>query len=164
MPIRDEEILAAAQALADSLAQQRLLLTTAESCTGGGIAETLTGIAGASAWFDRGFVTYSNEAKLPMLGVAQSTLDRFGAVSEATALEMARGASSHSGAHVSVAVTGIAGPDGGTPDKPVGTVWIAWGQKLGYAEARRFQFDGDRNAVRQQAILEAILGLNARLK
>ena len=164
MPIRDEEILAAAQALADSLAQQRLLLTTAESCTGGGIAETLTGIAGASAWFDRGFVTYSNEAKLSMLGVAQSTLDRFGAVSEATALEMARGAISHSGAHVSVAVTGIAGPDGGTPDKPVGTVWIAWGQKLGYAEARRFQFDGDRNAVRQQAILEAILGLNARLK
>ncbi len=77
---------------------------------------------------------------------------------------MARGAISHSGAHVSVAVTGIAGPDGGTPDKPVGTVWIAWGQKLGYAEARRFQFDGDRNAVRQQAILEAILGLNARLK
>ncbi|WP_296033962.1 CinA family protein [uncultured Alcanivorax sp.] len=164
MPIRDEEILAAAQALADSLAQQRLLLTTAESCTGGGIAETLTGIAGASAWFDRGFVTYSNEAKLSMLGVLQSTLDRFGAVSEATALEMARGAISHSGAHVSVAVTGIAGPDGGTPDKPVGTVWIAWGQKLGYAEARRFQFDGDRNAVRQQAILEAILGLNARLK
>ena len=164
MPIRDEEILAAAQALADSLAQQRLLLTTAESCTGGGIAETLTGIAGASAWFDRGFVTYSNEAKLSMLGVSQSTLDRFGAVSEATALEMARGAISHSGAHVSVAVTGIAGPDGGTPDKPVGTVWSAWGQKLGYAEARRFQFDGDRNAVRQQAILEAILGLNARLK
>ena len=164
MPIRDEEILAAAQALADSLAQQRLLLTTAESCTGGGIAETLTGIAGASAWFDRGFVTYSNEAKLSMLGVSQSTLDRFGAVSEATALEMARGAISHSSAHVSVAVTGIAGPDGGTPDKPVGTVWIAWGQKLGYAEARRFQFDGDRNAVRQQAILEAILGLNARLK
>jgi len=164
MPIRDEEILAAAQALADSLAQQRLLLTTAESCTGGGIAETLTGIAGASAWFDRGFVTYSNEAKLSMLGVLQSTLDRFGAVSEATALEMARGAISHSGAHVSVAVTGIAGPDGGTPGKPVGTVWIAWGQKLGYAEARRFQFDGDRNAVRQQAILEAILGLNARLK
>lgn len=164
MPIRDEEILAAAQALADSLAQQRLLLTTAESCTGGGIAETLTGIAGASAWFDRGFVTYSNEAKLSMLGVSQSTLDRSGAVSEATALEMARGAISHSGAHVSVAVTGIAGPDGGTPGKPVGTVWIAWGQKLGYAEARRFQFDGDRNAVRQQAILEAILGLNARLK
>lgn len=164
MPIRDGKILAAAQALAGSLAQQRLLLTTAESCTGGGIAETLTGIAGASAWFDRGFVTYSNEAKLSMLGVSQSTLDRFGAVSEATALEMARGAISHSGAHVSVAVTGIAGPDGGTPDKPVGTVWIAWGQKLGYAEARRFQFDGDRNAVRQQAILEAILGLNARLK
>ncbi len=81
MPMRDEENLAAAQALADSLAQQRLLLTTAESCTGGGIAETLTGIAGASAWFDRGFVTYSNEAKLSMLGVSQSTLDRFGAVS-----------------------------------------------------------------------------------
>ena len=87
-----------------------------------------------------------------------------GAVSEATALDMARGAISHSRAHVSVAVTGIAGPDGGTPDKPVGTVWIAWGQKLGYAEARCFQFDGDRDAVRQQTILHAILGLNARLK
>lgn len=164
MPIRDEEILTAAQALAGALAEQRLILTTAESCTGGGIAETLTGIAGASAWFDRGFVTYSNEAKQEMLGVLPATLDTAGAVSEATALEMARGAISHSRAHVSVAVTGIAGPDGGSPDKPVGTVWIAWGQKLGYAEARCFQFAGDRNAVRQQTIHEAILGLNARLK
>lgn len=164
MPIWDDDILTAAQALAESLAQQRLMLTTAESCTGGGIAETLTGIAGASAWFDRGFVTYSNEAKQEMLGVQPATLEASGAVSEAAALEMARGAISHSRAHVSVAVTGIAGPDGGSLDKPVGTVWIAWGQKLGYVEARRFQFDGDRNAVRQQTIHEAILGLNARLK
>jgi nicotinamide-nucleotide amidase len=162
--VLDNDILAAAVALAGALQKQRLLLATAESCTGGGIAQTLTSLSGASTWFDRGFVTYSNEAKQEMLGVPASTLATSGAVSEATALDMARGAISHSRAHVSVAVTGIAGPDGGTPDKPVGTVWIAWGQKLGYAEARCFQFDGDRDAVRQQTILHAILGLNARLK
>ncbi|PHR67664.1 MULTISPECIES: CinA family protein [unclassified Alcanivorax] len=160
----DNDILAAAVALASALQKQRLILATAESCTGGGIAQALTGLSGASTWFDRGFVTYSNEAKEEMLGVQASTLASVGAVSEETALEMARGAITHSRAHVSVAVTGIAGPDGGTPDKPVGTVWIAWGQKLGYAEARCFHFDGDRDAVRQQTILEAILGLNARLK
>ena len=160
----DNDILAAAVALASALQKQRLILATAESCTGGGIAQALTGLSGASTWFDRGFVTYSNEAKVEMLGVQASTLASVGAVSEETALEMARGAITHSRAHVSVAVTGIAGPDGGTPDKPVGTVWIAWGQKLGYAEARCFHFDGDRDAVRQQTILEAILGLNARLK
>ena len=160
----DNDILAAAVALASALQKQRLILATAESCTGGGIAQALTGLSGASTWFDRGFVTYSNEAKVEMLGVQASTLASAGAVSEETALEMARGAITHSRAHVSVAVTGIAGPDGGTPDKPVGTVWIAWGQKLGYAEARCFHFDGDRDAVRQQTILEAILGLNARLK
>ncbi|WP_417214803.1 CinA family protein [Alcanivorax sp.] len=160
----DNDILAAAVALASALQKQRLILATAESCTGGGIAQALTGLSGASTWFDRGFVTYSNEAKEEMLGVQASTLASVGAVSEETALEMARGAITHSRAHVSVAVTGIAGPDGGTPDKPVGTVWIAWGQKLGCAEARCFHFDGDRDAVRQQTILEAILGLNARLK
>ncbi len=160
----DNDILAAAVALASALQKQRLILATAESCTGGGIAQALTGLSGASTWFDRGFVTYSNEAKEEMLGVQASTLASVGAVSEETALEMARGAITHSRAHVSVAVTGIAGPDGGTPDKPVGTVWIAWGQKLGYAEARCFHFDGDRDAVRQQTILEANLGLNARLK
>jgi len=162
--VLDNDILAAAVALASALQKQRLILATAESCTGGGIAQALTGLSGASTWFDRGFVTYSNEAKEEMLGVQASTLASVGAVSEETALEMARGAITHSRAHVSVAVTGIAGPDGGTPDKPVGTVWIAWGQKLGYAEARCFHFDGDRDAVRQQTILEAILGLNARLK
>ncbi|MDX1803811.1 MAG: nicotinamide-nucleotide amidohydrolase family protein [Alcanivorax sp.] len=150
--------------LAAQLGRRGLLLITAESCTGGGIAETLTRLAGASAWFEGAFVSYSNTAKQSMLGVSAETLAQHGAVSEATVLEMARGAIRHSAAHVSVAVSGIAGPDGGTPDKPVGTVWIAWGQKLGYAEARCFHFPGDRDAVRRQTILEAIQGLNARLE
>lgn len=154
----------AAQQLADSLIKQKLMAVTAESCTGGGIAQALTEIPGSSRWFERGFVTYSNEAKQELLGVGAETLEAHGAVSEETALEMARGAISRSRGHISVAVTGIAGPDGGTPDKPVGTVWIAWGQKLGYAEAQCFHFEGDRHAVRQQTILAAIEGLNARLQ
>lgn len=162
--MREDAIQQAAQQLADNLIKQQLMAVTAESCTGGGIAHVLTGIAGSSRWFERGFVSYSNEAKQDLLGVNAATLEAHGAVSEETALEMARGAVSHSRGHVGVAVTGIAGPDGGSPDKPVGTVWIAWGQKLGYAEAQCFHFQGDRHAVRQQTILEAIKGLNARLQ
>jgi nicotinamide-nucleotide amidase len=109
-------------------------------------------------------VTYSNEAKQEMLGVQSATLERTGAVSEDTALEMALGAVRHSRGQVSMAVTGIAGPEGGSPDKPVGTVWIAWGHRNGQAEAQCFHFSGDRDAVRQQTIVEAIRGLNARLK
>ncbi|MCG8393780.1 MAG: CinA family protein [Pseudomonadales bacterium] len=154
----------AAELLAEQLKRQQLMAVTAESCTGGGIAHILTSMAGSSGWFERGFVTYSNEAKQDMLGVSADILESHGAVSEETALAMARGAINHSRGHVSVAVTGIAGPDGGSEDKPVGTVWIAWGQKLGYAEAQCFHFQGDREAVRQQTILEAIRGLNARLE
>ncbi|EKF73029.1 CinA domain-containing protein [Alcanivorax hongdengensis A-11-3] len=159
----DDQIHEATQTLAQQLIRQQLMTATAESCTGGGIAQVMTSLAGSSRWFERGFVSYSNEAKQELLGVSGETLARVGAVSEETALEMARGAIIRSRAHISVAVTGIAGPDGGSPDKPVGTVWIAWGQKLGYAEAQCFHFDGDRHAVRQQTILEAIRGLNARL-
>ena len=119
---------------------------------------------GSAAWFERGMGAYSNDAKQDLLGVQAQTLASHGAVSEAVALEMARGAIEHSRGHISVAVTGVAGPDGGTADKPVGTVWIAWCQKLGYAEARCFQFEGDRDAVRQQTILEALKGLIARLQ
>ena len=162
--MEQDAIQQAAQQLADNLIKQQLMAVTAESCTGGGIAQVLTEIPGSSRWFERGFVSYSNEAKQDLLGVSAATLAAHGAVSEETALEMARGAVSHSRGHISVAVTGIAGPDGGTPDKPVGTVWIAWGQKLGYAEAQCFQFAGDRHAVRQQTILAAIEGLNARLQ
>jgi nicotinamide-nucleotide amidase len=146
------------------LGGHQLLLVTAESCTGGGIAEAVTDIPGSSGWFDRGFVSYSNDAKQAMLGVSPDTLARDGAVSEAVVLEMARGAIEQSRAHVSVAVSGVAGPGGGTADKPVGTVWIAWGQKLGYAETSCFHFDGDRIEVRRQTVAAALEGIIARLQ
>lgn len=129
-------------------------LATAESCTGGWISQTMTAVAGSSSWFDCGFVTYSNISKTRMLGVSERTLEARGAVSEATVLEMARGALSRSGAQVAVAVSGIAGPDGGSADKPVGTVWIAWVWPTGEA-ARRFHFEGDRAAVRAQTVAAA---------
>ena len=136
------------------LIKKKIKISIAESCTGGRLSSAFTSVSGSSKVFGLGFVSYSNEAKQDLLGVNAATLDAHGAVSEETALEMARGAVSHSRGHVSVAVTGIAGPDGGSRDKPVGTVWIAWGQKLGYAEAQCFHFQGDRHAVRQQTILE----------
>jgi nicotinamide-nucleotide amidase len=131
-------------------------LATAESCTGGGIAETVTRQAGSSAWFDRGFITYSNAAKCDMLGVAQSTLEQYGAVSEAVVEEMVRGALQHSVADVAVAVSGVAGPSGGSAEKPVGTVCIAWGQRGQPPRSARFHFPGDRAAVRQQTIITAL--------
>jgi nicotinamide-nucleotide amidase len=138
-------------------------LVTAESCTGGWAAQAVTAVAGSSAWFDRGFVTYSNEAKIEMLGVATATLAHHGAVSEAVAREMAQGAIRASRAHVSIAITGIAGPDGGSEEKPVGTVWIAWGQKRGYAEALQHRLTGDRTSIRAQSVLIALDGLRQRL-
>lgn len=149
--------------LARRLNARRLKMATAESCTGGGIAYVLTEIIGASDWFERGFVTYSNDAKMEMLGVAAATLDRHGAVSEATVLEMARGALIRSRADVSVAVSGVAGPGGGSADKPVGTVWIAWAQGPDWSRAERFLFNGDRGAVRDATIEAAVEGLIARL-
>ena len=138
-------------------------LATAESCTGGGIAQTITEIAGSSAWFDRGFVTYSNASKCELLGVSADILENFGAVSEQTVLAMAKGALARSQAQISVAVSGIAGPDGGTIDKPVGTVWIAW-TLFDRQIARCFQFEGDRHAVRQQTIQEALQGVLSELQ
>jgi nicotinamide-nucleotide amidase len=140
------------------LAQQRLL-ATAESCTGGWVAKCITDIAGSSAWFDRGFVTYSNRAKQDMLGVAAATLENRGAVSEATVGEMARGALAHSAANVAVAVSGIAGPGGGTPGRPVGMVCLAWLVSGGTPRVETCQFDGDREAVRAQAVARALEGL-----
>jgi nicotinamide-nucleotide amidase len=136
-------------------------LAVAESCTGGGLAAALTSIAGSSDWFDRGFVTYSNEAKQEMLGVSAATLRRQGAVSEAVAREMARGALKRSRATRTAAITGIAGPGGGTVGKPVGLVWIAWARK-GSVRTRRFHFKGGRAAVRRQSVRAALEGLLGR--
>ena len=142
----------------ERLAQHGVSLATAESCTGGWIAKVLTDIPGSSSWFERGFVTYSNEAKQEMLGVQAHTLQQHGAVSEQTVKEMAAGAIANSKAEVSVAVSGIAGPGGGTADKPVGTVWLAWsaGDQL---KTLRANLPGDRDRVRQQAVELALQGV-----
>src|SRR5574343_2088922 len=139
-------------------------LAAAESCTGGWLAQSVTAIAGSSAWFDRGFVTYSNPAKLDMLGVPESTLERHGAVSEATARSMAQGVLAHSRADWSVAITGIAGPSGGTPDKPVGTVCFAWAWRAGGCEAQTCHFPGGRTEVRALSVRHALRGLLVRLQ
>jgi nicotinamide-nucleotide amidase len=133
-------------------------LVTAESCTGGAIAQAVTSVPGSSAWFERGFVTYSNVAKEEMLGVRRETLERFGAVSEETAIEMARGALRRSHATVAVAVTGVAGPAGGTAAKPVGLVCFAWAS-AGETRSESRRFDGDRAAVRRQAVERALQGV-----
>lgn len=141
-----------------------MMLATAESCTGGGVAQAVTDIAGSSVWFERGFVTYTNQAKIEMLGIRQSTLDAYGAVSEMTVREMAAGAIAHSHAHIALAVSGIAGPSGGTPDKPVGTVWFAWAFRHGEVVAQRYQLVGDRASVRSQSVQLALQGVLNQLE
>jgi nicotinamide-nucleotide amidase len=148
-----------AQALGDACLRRKLWVATAESCTGGAVAEAITRIAGSSSWFDRAFVTYTNQAKEQMLAVSRETLRGNGAVSEDVAAEMASGALAASAADVVVAVTGIAGPGGGTMTKPVGLVWFSWAYRGGPAQCRRFVFDGDREAVRRQSVLVALQGL-----
>jgi len=135
------------------------MIVTAESCTAGLLAKLLTDQAGSSQWFERGFVTYSNEAKQEMLGVGENTLDEHGAVSELTVAEMAKGALLHSHASVSIVISGIAGPDGGTPEKPVGTVWFGWADASGRHQEVMQHFDGERDAVRRQAAEYAISGM-----
>jgi nicotinamide-nucleotide amidase len=147
-----------AQQLGLLLSQHEMMLTTAESCTGGGVAQAVTDIAGSSRWFERGFVTYTNTAKIEMLGVSPDTLMQHGAVSEATVREMVAGALVHSHAQIALAVSGIAGPSGGTPDKPVGTVWFAWGIADETLVAQRHQLQGDRAAIRQQSVDIALQG------
>ena len=159
----DDELRAIATAVGERLRDARLSLVTAESCTGGWIAKVVTDIPGSSDWFDCGMATYSYEAKQAMLGVRPETLEFHGAVSRETVLEMVAGALVHSGAGVAVAVTGIAGPGGGTEDKPVGTVWIAWKRRGGYPLAQAFHFDGDREAVRRQTVAAVLGGLLERL-
>lgn len=152
-----------ASALAARLRAREEMLACAESCTGGWVAKICTDLAGSSAWFERGFVTYSNAAKQEMLGVSAATLEAWGAVSEPVVREMAVGALAHSRAQWSLAISGIAGPGGGSPEKPVGTVWMAWAGPGDWLEARCFRFAGDRQAVRQQAVAAALGGLKTRL-
>jgi nicotinamide-nucleotide amidase len=155
----DKSLMALAEEVGRRLLLKSLKLASAESCTGGWISKVMTDVAGSSDWFDRGFVTYSNNAKTAMLGVSQDTLAQNGAVSEAVVREMALGAVRHSEASAAVAVSGIAGPSGGTPDKPVGTVWIAWAWPDGESTAKLFHFKGDREGVRRAAVEAALAGL-----
>jgi nicotinamide-nucleotide amidase len=159
----DSELDGLAQATGARLLAARQMLVTAESCTGGWIAKAVTDVAGSSAWFDCGMAVYSYEAKQAMLGVNPHTLEIHGAVSRETVVEMVSGALVHSGATIAVAVTGIAGPGGGTEDKPVGTVWVAWKRRGGYPRAELFHFDGDRDAVRRQTVAAALRGLEHQL-
>jgi nicotinamide-nucleotide amidase len=148
--------------LANALKARGLMMATAESCTGGLIAGACTDVSGSSDWFERGFVTYSNAAKHGMLGVPALLIEQHGAVSEPVARAMASGALAHSPAQLAVAVTGVAGPTGGSAEKPVGTVWFGWATPQGvFTEHQRF--DGDRAAVRQATVRHALAGLLQRL-
>ena len=155
-PIKMHELSELSQQLANTLLQQQKQLAVAESCTGGWLAKCLTDLAGSSQWFERGFVTYSNLAKQEMLGVSPATLDREGAVSEAVVREMAAGALRHSAADIAVAISGIAGPGGGVPGKPVGTVCFGLACNNNILQSDTQYFEGDREAVRRQSVVHAL--------
>ncbi|MET0088205.1 MAG: nicotinamide-nucleotide amidase [Sedimenticola sp.] len=155
----DQELEQLSLKLGERLAAKGLVMVTAESCTGGWVAKALTDIAGSSGCFDRGFITYSNEAKQDMLGVARETLEHHGAVSEPTVREMVLGALANSRGDVAVAISGIAGPGGGSDEKPVGTVCLAWGMGGEEPLAVTYLFEGDRDAVRRQAVITAMKGV-----
>jgi nicotinamide-nucleotide amidase len=159
----DEVLAGLARDTGQALGRAGLRLASAESCTGGWVAKLLTDIPGSSAWFERGLVTYSNAAKIELLAVPADTIETWGAVSEPTVRAMAEGALVCSAADLAVAVSGIAGPGGGSSEKPVGTVWLAWAGKGLATEAHSFLFPGDRDAVRRQAVAAALEGLLARL-
>jgi nicotinamide-nucleotide amidase len=144
------------RALAEALRTRGWLLATAESCTGGLIAAACTALAGSSDWFDAGFVTYSNAAKTTQLGVPSALIEQHGAVSDEVARAMVDGVFAHSQAHIALSVTGIAGPTGAVPGKPVGTVWLAWAQRGAPTHSERLQLDGDRAAVRGQSVQRAL--------
>ena len=158
----DLETLAAQ--LGESLRERGLMLTTAESCTGGWVAQAITAVSGSSQWFERGFVTYSNAAKVELLGVHPATLEQHGAVSEATVREMVEGALARSHAQVAVAVSGIAGPGGGSLEKPVGTVCLAWAGSGMETRTQTLLFMGNREAVRRQAVAAVLQGLLDRFR
>lgn len=158
--MQDEHLEQLALETARLLSGRQLVMAAAESCTGGWIAKVMTDVPGSSAWFDRGFVTYSNQSKMEMLGVRADTLGFFGAVSEQVVLQMAGGALARSRADVSVAVSGIAGPGGGSQYKPVGTVWMAWADEK-RAVAERCWFAGGREQIRRQTVIHALQQLGA---
>ena len=160
----DAEIYRLSERVGAVLKARKFMMSTAESCTGGWIGQAITMVPGSSSWFDRGFITYTNEAKQDMLGVRAETLRAFGAVSEQTVREMVAGALARSRAQVAVAVSGIAGPDGGSLSKPVGTVVLAWGQKGTESHARPLHLPGDRDAVRRQSVIAALEGLLSLLQ
>jgi len=159
----DLDLTALAERLGDRCRERGVTVTAAESCTGGGVACAITAVAGSSAWFETGYVTYADGAKTRLLGVPEALLAEHGAVSRAVVEAMVVGACRDSGAELGVAISGVAGPGGGTPDKPVGTVWLAWGDADG-AGATCHRFEGDRAAVREQAVREALVGLVQRLE
>jgi nicotinamide-nucleotide amidase len=159
----DTELVTLADHLGHDLKQAGRSVATAESCTGGWLGAVLTSIPGSSLWYERGFVSYSNMAKREMLDVKTETLTRHGAVSEPTARAMAEGALAHSHADLTVAITGIAGPAGGTPEKPVGTVCFAWAARKQPTQSRTQRFSGDREAVRRQAVMAALEGVRTLL-
>ena len=159
-----DKLPALARRIGVRLKARGLELATAESCTGGWIAQAVTSVPGSSGWFDRGFVTYSDESKKELLGVRAGTLSRHGAVSEATAREMASGALARSRAQVAVAVTGIAGPTGGTKEKPVGMVCFAWSRKGRAPGSATRRFSGGRESVRRRSVIAALQGLLERLE
>lgn len=153
-----------AEEVGAALKARKLMLATAESCTGGWVSEAITMVPGSSDWFERGFVTYTYVSKREMLGVKEATLGRYGAVSEEVVREMVQGALARSHAQVAVAVSGVAGPSGGTPEKPVGTVCFAWSLKDGKPGAETRRFTGDREAVRRQSVEHALKGVLALLR
>jgi nicotinamide-nucleotide amidase len=160
----DNSLESLAAELGTRLLHRGEVLATAESCTGGWVSQCVTAIAGSSNWFDRGFVTYSNEAKADMLGVSRKTIVRHGAVSEPVVIEMVTGALQRSRAQWALAISGVAGPAGGTLEKPVGTVCFAWAGPGEFAECETCHFPGDREAVRHASVEHALRGLLKRLQ
>ncbi|MDX1721688.1 MAG: CinA family protein [Pseudomonas sp.] len=158
MSVNEQHLTRLAAELGQQLQVQGAQVATAESCTGGGIAEAITRIPGSSAWFEAGYVTYSNVQKSRQLAVPEALFATVGAVSREVVEAMVRGAQAQSGARYAVAVSGVAGPDGGSAEKPVGTVWLAWGDGERLFSARR-QFDGDRGEIRRQTVEAALQGL-----
>ena len=164
LDISDVGLTELARQTGEQLLHAGLMLATAESCTGGWVAKLVTDIEGSSHWFERGFVTYTNDAKQELLGVGADTLAQFGAVSEPTVQAMAAGALAHSHADISLAITGIAGPGGGSSDKPVGLVWFAWAGLDQPVLSQSYIFDGDREQIRRQAVATALLGVQNRIR
>lgn len=155
----EQDLFDLAVRVGEALAKRGLMLVTAESCTGGWVGQCVTMVSGSSAWFERGFVTYTNVAKMEMLGVQQSTLEAHGAVSEQTVREMVAGALTRSHAHIALAVSGVAGPTGGTAAKPVGAVCLGWGIRGGATRSTTLHFDGDRDAVRRASVVAGLQGV-----